>query len=139
MDNMSVIFWHFGCNLESEKPLLYALYTFLNPESASLRGWSPASFWVSLTLWPVLIFVWQYVMRFREISLKSIMWHFQISIWLKCSFREVHFAEHPTWIGPVVQSYEQFKTPRNSRRQKKSITFSGCISQSMHLTSDWFR
>ncbi len=36
------------------------------------------------------------------ISQKVDMWHFQFSIWLKCSFGGVHFAENPTWIGPVV-------------------------------------
>ncbi len=41
-------------------------------------------------------------MRSREISLKLNMWHFQISIWLECPFGEVHFAENPTWNGPVV-------------------------------------
>ncbi len=41
-------------------------------------------------------------MRSRKISLNSNTWHFQFSIWLKCSFGEVHFAENSTWIGPVV-------------------------------------
>ncbi len=43
-----------------------------------------------------------YAMRSREISLKSTMWHYQFSVWLKCSFGEVYSAENPTWIGPVV-------------------------------------
>ena len=34
-------------------------------------------------------------MQSGEISRNSHMWHFQFSIWLKCSFREVHFAENP--------------------------------------------
>ena len=42
------------------------------------------------------------MMRSREISLKSNLWHFQFSIWLKCSFEEVIFAENLAWIGPVV-------------------------------------
>ncbi len=28
--------------------------------------------------------------------------HFQFSIWLKCPFREIQFAENPTWIELVV-------------------------------------
>ncbi len=46
----------------------------------------------------LVIFVSGYhnVMRSRGISGKSSMWHFQFSIWLKCSFGEVHFAENPT-------------------------------------------
>ncbi len=43
-----------------------------------------------------------YMMWSRGISRKLDMWHFQFSIWLKCSLGEVHFAENPTWIGPVV-------------------------------------
>ena len=42
------------------------------------------------------------VMRSRGISRRSNMWHFQFSIWLMSSLGEVHFAENPTWIGPVV-------------------------------------
>ena len=39
----------------------------------------------------------------RGISQKSNMWHFQFSVLLmRSSLREVHFAEHPNWIGPVV-------------------------------------
>ncbi len=38
----------------------------------------------------------------RGISKMLHMWHFQFSIWLTWSFGEVHFAENPTWIGPVV-------------------------------------
>ena len=44
----------------------------------------------------------QYAMWSREFSLKLNMWHFQFSIWLSCSFREVHFAENPIWIRSVV-------------------------------------
>ncbi len=44
----------------------------------------------------------EYVMRSRDISQNSNMWHFQFSIWLKCSFGEVHFAVNSTWISPVV-------------------------------------
>ncbi len=45
----------------------------------------------------------RYVLRSRGISLKSnIMWHFQFSIWLKCPFGEVHFAENSTKIRSVV-------------------------------------
>ena len=45
-----------------------------------------------------------FVMRSREISLKSNMWHFQFSIWLnlKYSFGEVHSAENFTWVRQVV-------------------------------------
>ncbi len=43
-----------------------------------------------------------YVMRFKENSRNSHMWHFQFPMWLKCSFRDVNFAENPTWIGPAV-------------------------------------
>ena len=41
-------------------------------------------------------------MQSREISQNSSMWNFQFSVWLKCSFGELHFAENPTWISPVV-------------------------------------
>ncbi len=36
------------------------------------------------------------------ISRKLHAWHFQFSIWLKCPFEEVYFAENPIWICPVV-------------------------------------
>ena len=57
--------------------------------------------------WPcqrvsLFFYDWIYVMRSREVSLKSNMWHSQFSIWLKCSLWEVYFAENPTWIRPVV-------------------------------------
>ncbi len=42
------------------------------------------------------------VMWSRETSVKMNMWHFYFSLWLKCSFGEVHFAENPTWIRPMV-------------------------------------
>ncbi len=65
------------------------------------------------------------------------MWHFQFSIWLKCSFGKVHFAENLTWIGPVVPGLwaierfsEQWKTTRNS------FPFLA-ISLSMLPTSYW--
>ncbi len=44
---------------------------------------------------PALMVARLYVMWSREISLKSNMWHFQLSIWLKWLFGEVHFAENP--------------------------------------------
>ena len=78
------------------------------------------------------------VMQSREISLKLNMWYFHFSIWLTCSLGEVRFAENPTWIGPVFQSYEQLKYSQNNRKQKKFVPFSGYISQSMLPTSDWF-
>ncbi len=60
-------------------------------------------------------------MRSREISLNSNMWHFQFSIWLKCSFCEVHFAENLTWIGPVVPKLwvvEGFSQQQTTRKQE---------------------
>ncbi len=53
---------------------------------------------VALSTW----YLHSYVIWSREISLKLNMWHFQFSIWLKCSFGEVHFAENSNWIRPVV-------------------------------------
>ena len=77
----------------------------------------------------------------REISLKSNIWHFQFSIWLKCSFGEVHFVYNPTWIRPprassskVMSNGRVLKTIENKRNP---FLFSGCISQSMLPTSDW--
>ena len=54
---------------------------------------------------------------------------------------EVHFAEKSTWIGPGVpklscSNRKIFKTIENKR---KCIPFSGCVSRSMLLTSDWLR
>ncbi len=72
----------------------------------------------------------------------SLMWHFQFSIWLKFSFGEVDLAENPTWIEPVfpkLWTIEGFSKQMFIRKQKKFIPFSGHISQSMLLTSDWFR
>ncbi len=78
------------------------------------------------------------VMRSRGISLKSNMWHFQFSIWLKSSLREVHFAEKPhlnqTSGSKVKAIYWKIL---KIEKQKKCIPFSGFISQSMLPTSDW--
>ena len=74
----------------------------------------------------------------RESSLKSNMWYFQFSIWLKRSLEEEHFAETLPESDKWFQSYEQLKDYQNKRKQKKFIPFSGYISQSMPTTSDWF-
>ncbi len=56
--------------------------------------------------------LYMYVMRMwstcREISLKSNMWHFQVSVWLKYSFGEVHFAENSTWISSIFTAIEGY-------------------------------
>ena len=75
-----------------------------------------------------------YVMQSREIILKSNIWHFQFPIWLKCLLGEVHFAENPPELDQWLQSYEQFNDFQNNR-EKKFITTSGYISQSMLPTS----
>ena len=54
-------------------------------------------------------------MQSRGISQKSNMWHFPFSIWLKPSLGEVHFAENPTWIGPVVPKLQELKDSQNKR------------------------
>ena len=44
------------------------------------------------------------------------LWCFQFSIWLMCSFVEVHFAENPTWIRPVIPSnWRILRTIENKR------------------------
>ena len=42
---------------------------------------------------------------------------------------EVHFAENPTWIGPVVPMLKQLK---DSQNKKKCIPYSSCILQSIN-------
>ncbi len=79
----------------------------------------------------VILIECTYVIRYRGISRKSNMWHFQFFIWLQSSLGEVHFAENPTWIEPVVPKLQQLKDSQNNRKYKKCISFSGCISQSM--------
>ncbi len=58
------------------------------------------------------------MMRPRGISQKSNMLHFQFSIWLKFSLREVHFAEKPTWIRPVVP-----KLLKDSQNKRNAFLF----------------
>ena len=41
----------------------------------------------------------------------------------------------PSELDKWFQSYEQLKGSQNKGKQKKSIPFSGCISQSMQMTS----
>ncbi len=58
----------------------------------------------------------KYVIQSTGMSRNSHMWHFHFSIWLKFSFGEIHFAENPTWIGPVVMSnWRIFRTIENNR------------------------
>ena len=58
-------------------------------------------------------------MQSRGISRKSNMSHFQISVWLKSSLENIHFAENPTWIGPVVPKLYQIKDSQNNRKHKR--------------------
>ena len=53
-------------------------------------------------------------MRSREINRNSHMWHFQFSIWLKCPFGEVHFAENPT-CSKVMSNWRILRTVENNR------------------------
>ena len=62
---------------------------------------------------------------------------FSVFYFLNCSFGEVHF-ENPTWIRQVIPKLWAIERSQNCRKQKKLISFSGCISQSMLLTSNWF-
>ncbi len=64
-----------------------------------------------------------YVMQSKGINLKSNMWHFQFSNWLKCSFGEVQFVENPTWIRPVVPKLWATEGFSNNRTQKSSVHF----------------
>ncbi len=48
-------------------------------------------------------------------SVGNWMWHFQFSIWLKCSLGEVHFAENPTWISPLVSRLWAIEDSQNNR------------------------
>ncbi len=57
----------------------------------------------------------------REIRLKLNMWHFQFSVWLKCSLREVHFAvktppESKQWfqIYSIEGSLKTIENKRNT-------------------------
>ena len=45
----------------------------------------------------------------------------------------------PPELDQWFQSYEQWNGSQNNRKQKKSIPFSGRVSQSIHPTSDWSR
>ncbi len=74
-----------------------------------------------------MFYIW-YVMWSREISLRSNMWHFQVSIWLKCSFGGVNFAETPPESDQRFQRY-QLKDSQNNKKQKKLIPFSSYISR----------
>ncbi len=118
---------------------MYNYYHFLQLDFLSL--------WWQRAPWTRLYFPMQipnghdielYVMWSREISQNSNMWHFQFSIWLKCSFGEVQFAEKPSWIGPVVPKLQAIEGSQNNRKQKKSIPFSDYIShnQRSRLTTD---
>ncbi len=60
------------------------------------------------------------------------MWCDLGNIWLKSSFGQVHYAENPTWIRPVVHKLRAIEGySQNNRKQKKLIPFSGYILQSM--------
>ncbi len=78
-----------------------------------------------------------YVMRSRGISRKLHMCHVQFSILLKSSLGDLHFAENPSWIGPVVPRLRAFEDSQNNRKQYKCISSSGYISQSILPTSNW--
>ncbi len=67
------------------------------------------------------------VMHSTKISPKSNIFSFLFH-W-KCSFKEVHLAENPTWIDQWFQSYEQWKDSQNN--WKENFPFSGYILQSM--------
>ena len=57
------------------------------------------------------------VMQSGEISLKSNMWHFQFSIWLKCSFEEVYFTKtqlNRTSASNVMSKLKDSQNKRNS-------------------------
>ncbi len=58
-------------------------------------------------------------MRSCGISWNSHMWHFQFSIWLKCSLGEVHFAEKPhlnrSTGSKVVSNWRVLRTIENNR------------------------
>ncbi len=71
--------------------------------------------WVFLTTGTYLSICWvKYAMRSREIKHAR---HFQFSIWLKCSFGEVHvqFAENPHLNRTRVSNWRVLKTIENKR------------------------
>ncbi len=56
----------------------------------------------------------------ESVTITLNMWHSQFSIWLKCLFREVRFAENPTWIRLMVPKL-YLKDSQNNRKQPKFI------------------
>ncbi len=76
----------------------------------------------------------------REISLKKNMWHFQFFNWLKFSFGRVHFAEKPTWIGPVFLNLWAIEGFSQQYWENKGNSFLFlAFSQAILPTSDWFQ
>ncbi len=75
------------------------------------------------------------LMRSSQISLKSNMWCLQFSIWLKCSFGEVHFAENPTWIGSVVSKLWAIEDWRILWTKEKTKIFIHFLALSRHQCS----
>ena len=72
-----------------------------------------------------------YMWLSRGISGKLHMWHFQFSIWLKSPLGEVHFAENPTWIGPVVPRLWAIEGVITIENNSYSVLFPA-ISQDRH-------
>ena len=90
--------------------IYFAIMIMLQNEGID-KSWSPNYVHRIFTAHAMLSATWSMsnpaiMMRSRDISLKSNLWHFQFWIRLKSSFGEIHFVENPTWIG---QSYEQWK------------------------------
>ena len=73
----------------------------------------------------------------RKISRKSNIWHFQFSTWLKSSLRGVHFAEKPTWIGPVVPSYSNWKILKTIENKRNSFLFLAVSHLTINAPNFW--
>ena len=95
----------------------------------------------NLNLGKLNTMVYLYVMWSRGISLKSNktcdIFNFLLD-WSAHLERYI-LLKTPPQSDQWFQSYNLLKDTQNNRKQQKFISFSGHISQSVLLTSDWFR
>ena len=85
--------------------------------------------WSNIELWLLLNFcqnVWTILNNCDADLGESVGSHtfdiFQFSIWLKSSWREVHFAKNSTWIGPV-ESYSNWKILETIENKRNALLF----------------
>ena len=76
-------------------------------------------------------------MRSREISLKSNMWHFQFSTWLKCSLRYILLKTPPDWTsGSKVVGKWRILWTQNKRNSLLFLAVSHDHNQYSWLPTD---